>query len=579
MFEKFKKPEFSKFYHMKSPFLPQLNDPRLYWIKGPIGIFCLGLLFVLLIVSIYFTIDAFSQDTQKPEENVLASYQQTGQFDYLTYLKPDVDDSNQGSTSFFRNIVETIDIVLSYKFVPDQPVTVETSEVQINAILSAPGNWQKEITLVPRTPQQPGEFTMQFPLDVAAIEQYFETIATELGFRSKARDVTLVAEVFTKGRTGTQILNDTFTTSMNVDVSSITIGLEGLTDESQRGYVDGIGYSHLGRFGYDVKLGPNSLFGPITLESKIGPSLIRTAGPCADIDIEFVDSIDFTFAYDFQNDTPIKSMKEDVEIFGVLENPGKWSESIDLVPKTSEVDVFTVDFHVDPAEIETWAQQKDSELMIDGGAKHNFNITAKVHTLAQTGDDLQINEFFNQTFGMALSKNAIEFGNEPGKNQSGSITDMIWVTDPSVGAQGLWASLSTGILLLIFCGTVFIFYQVKPPKLPRAEQEAKSAKRKHKSMILDVKSIPPLGISDGLVQLSSLTELVKIADGMAVPILHKNEEGSHIYLIIAENAKFVYMSGDKNHLRQWMGQQTVPSRSDSMVGPAGFQQYSGYKGF
>ncbi len=579
MFEKIRKPELTKLHQMKGKFTPRFNHPRLYWFKSWIGISCMVFLFTLLMISVYFLADGLRQNTKKPEEKILTSYQQTGQFDYVAYIKADTEAKDSSYTSFFRNIVETIDIVFSYKYVPDSFMELETTTIQINAILSAPGNWQKEIILVPRSLQQPGEFTMQFPLNLAEIEQYFETVETELGFRSKARDITLIAEVFTEIEKGTDILNDTFTTSMTVDASAITIDLGGLTDESQRGYINGVGYSHLGRFGYDVQLGPNSLFGPVTLESKTGPALIRTAGPGADIDIESVDSIDFTFAYNFQNDTNIKSIKEEVEIFGVLENKGKWSEPIEFVPNTSKIDAFTVKFHIDPTNIEKMAQQKDRELMIEGAAKHTLNITAKVHTLAQTEDGTQINEFFNQVYGLELSKNAIEFENELGKNQNGLISDTVFITDTGVGTQRLWTSISTGILFLVLCGFVFVYYQVSPPELPRADREAKKAKRKHKNIMLDVKTIPSLCIGDGLVQLSTLPELVKIADGMAVPILHKNEEGSHLYVAITDNAKFVYMSGEKNHLRQWRVQQTIPGKSESMVGPTGFQQYSGNKGF
>ena len=65
-------------------------------------------------------------------------------------------------------------------------------------------------------------------------------------------------------------------------------------------------------------------------------------------------------------------------------------------------------------------------------------------------------------------------------------------------------------------------------------------------MIVEAQEIPAMVIPNGMVQLSSLNELVKIAGGLIKPVLHKVDGEKHIYMIIAEDSKYLYLAQTKS---------------------------------
>ncbi len=542
MFEKIRKPIFDIVSFVKFP-RPRRINPRLQWIRGRVGIACMVIVLMLMIFFSYTTVSAFQKDTKTAQENVLASYQHQGEFDYRAFVGMSDDENEQATISFFQKIVESIDLSFSYEFVPDEPVTIESSDIQIDAILANPGKWQKEITLVPRTAQNPGEFTFQFPLDIPQITSHFEAIEEELGFRGKTRDLTIMARVFTSARTSSGELNDTFIVPLKIDAGVLEIELQGVSDESKRDYIDDFGYTHLGKFGYEVKLKSNSLYGTVTFESRSKPAGMRTVGPGADLLGKTVDSADFTFSYDFQSDVPAVLLSENVKVTGVLQHPGKWSETIFLVPEMEKTGGFTVNFHIDPGALEQRAREKDAQLML-AEEEHRLKIAANVQLQAQT-DAGPINETFTQNLDLSLEEGVFKFEDALVKEESGSIAETVWITNAGVGKKRVLSGVGLGIMLALFEGLILGYYWAKPPKLPPADEEAKQAKRKHKDMILDVKEMPLMTVPDGLVELSALAELVRVADGMAKPVLHKVEDDNHIYLVITENAQYLYMSGER----------------------------------
>ena len=542
MFKKFKKAVFDIASSAKALWPWRIN-PGISWIRGRIGVACMAVVLILIIFLSYTAARAFQSDTKNAEKNVLADYQHQGEFDYWAFVDMSDDENEQTTVSFFQKIIESIDLVFSYKFVPDQTITIESSDIQINAVLANPGKWQKEIILVPRTAQNPGEFTFQFPLDMSQITSHFETIEEELGFRGRSRDLTIMASVFTSARTNSGKLDDTFVVPVKVNAGVLEIELQGISDESKRDYFGGLGYTHLGRFGYEVKLKSNSLYGPATFESRNKPAAMKVAGPGSDLLGKTVDAVDFTFSYDFQSDVPVESLSESIKVTGALQHPGKWSETIVLVPEMDKTDDFTVNFHIDPVALEQKAREKDAQLML-AGEEHSLKIAANVQLQAQT-DAGSIDEAFTQNLGLSLVGGAFEPEDELAKTESGSIDETVWITDNSATKNRILAGVGLVIMLVLLEGLILGYFLVKPPRLSPADEEAKRAKRKYKDTILDVQSIPPVTVPDGLIRLTSLPELVRVADGMAKPILHKDERGNHIYLVIAENSKYVYMSNQE----------------------------------
>ena len=121
--------------------------PKISWIRGRAGTIFLSIVLVLFVVSSFGTAKAAMTNPEKPEENTLLTYQHRGEFNYRAYVKPVVEDAQENTISFFTRIIESTVLSFAYKFVPDQPVELVSSEVEVNATIRDPGNWEKKIPI------------------------------------------------------------------------------------------------------------------------------------------------------------------------------------------------------------------------------------------------------------------------------------------------------------------------------------------------------------------------------------------------------------------------------------------------
>jgi len=117
------------------------------------------------------------------------SYNEEGWFDYEIYLK---DNRLYGATVlrsegfspvsppssspsppqtlgpgliYFPKIIDNIRASFSYQFSYDRPVSVQSEEVEITAVIEKPDTWSKSIVLVPKT-KKVGDFSISFPVDI-----------------------------------------------------------------------------------------------------------------------------------------------------------------------------------------------------------------------------------------------------------------------------------------------------------------------------------------------------------------------------------------------------------------------------
>jgi len=74
------------------------------------------------------------------------------------------------------------------------------------------------------------------------------------------------------------------------------------------------------------------------------------------------------------------------------------------------------------------------------------------------------------------------------------------------------------------------------------EEEALRAKRKHKGVIVDVSELPATGAGEAVIPIGSVDELVRTADALLKPVLHKAETDKHTYCVIDGAIRYQYMS-------------------------------------
>jgi len=96
-------------------------------------------------------------------------------------------------------------------------------------------------------------------------------------------------------------------------------------------------------------------------------------------------------------------------------------------------------------------------------------------------------------------------------------------------------------LLGMYLLVVSVVYRGGP--VSDMEREAMRAKKKHKDLVVDVEELPSLEGDDiEVAWLSSLDELMIVAENLFKPVLHKAERERHIYCVVDAKVRYVYVS-------------------------------------
>ena len=59
--------------------------------------------------------------------------------------------------------------------------------------------------------------------------------------------------------------------------------------------------------------------------------------------------------------------------------------------------------------------------------------------------------------------------------------------------------------------------------------------------MVDVEELPEVKPTETVIPLNSLDDLVRIADDLVKPVLHRAEEGRHTYCIIDSGVRYLYV--------------------------------------
>ena len=170
----------------------------------------------------------------------------------------------------------------------------------------------------------------------------------------------------------------------------------------------------------------------------------------------------------------------------------------------------------------------------------NFNIKADVHTIAQT-DLGTVDEVYTQVLEGKLEGSTLTFGEELTQSQSGSLGA---ATIPSGSERGGWKIPSLSGLVVALVALGFLGWkqrQLKPAGI-NVETEAARAKKKYKQVMVDIEGLPSVKPAETVIPLSSLDDLVRIADDLVKPVLHQSEEGRHTYCVVDGVVRYQYTS-------------------------------------
>ena len=514
---------------------------RRSWSTG--RVVCLMLAILLLVGSLFGISWVVTHSDQEEETRTLVQYRHTGNFDYEAYAKY---GSLYGRTApaetptpvYFLDIIESVDVSFSYSLVPKGEVTSVSENVEIVAVLENPGVWRKELVLVPQTTEI-SHFELNFPLDVHALDDLAKTIDEETSSFSDSIDLTLVANVHVLAQTNSEVVEDDFVQTTKLLIETTTLEWEkGLTMTEAVSH-DGWGFEQSGEFDYAVHLKENALYGPVTLrppsEEESQPPVLLPKG--ITYFPEIIDSINPSYSYDFQcSESPVQASST-VEIIALLEYPKIWQKTLVLLPSATQESDFAVSFPLDLDQLIQFTDTVREEIGL-GSATYDITITANVHLVAETTSGT-IDEVFTQSLIGSLSPTTFKWNTQLDKVQPGQITETVYVSRWS------WPLLVGAIVALLLALLLFTHVGLsQEPSRSRSrsalERQASQAKRKHKDAIVDILSLPEVQGDENVVSVDSLEDLVRAADDLLKPVLHKAEPRKHIYSVIDGPTRYVY---------------------------------------
>jgi hypothetical protein len=516
-----------------------------------IRITCFALTGALLVASIV----GLGYSAGAPADEVpTAKYDHRGHFDYTVFLKPsilygdviltDEEEEEEVPMVFFRDIMTEVRLAFSYSFDSSQSLTSITNEVVVSIIAENAGVWQKEMTQLEETYEKK-EFRVDFPLNLSHLDSIVDDIENEIGIVGRERQFIIRAVVTTTAETTLgQIIEDTFSYELPTILTAKKLELKGDLEGSKEGYREGTRYEATGRFDYEVSLKPNKLYETTVLRSEAlpvaePPAFPQTLGPGLVYFPDIIDNIEASFSYRFLCDRPISEQSQEVEITATIENPGKWTKSLVVLPKTSREGSFTMPFSIDIQYFTRVVDAIEQETGVSG-TSHNMTFKASVRTVAQT-DVGTIDEVFTQTLGATLEENTLTFDKELSRSQSGTIGG---ATTSEPGGEGRSrAPWIIGLVVALLALGYFGWSQTRLGLAPVSvgEAEVARARKKYRQMMVDVEELPEVKPTETVIPLNSLDDLARIADDLVKPLLHQAKEGRHSYCVIDSGVRYLYV--------------------------------------
>jgi len=501
-------------------------------------IIVLGVACILLAVGIPLAVIGFTTPESTEEEVTRLTYEIEGGFEHQAYGKsPKLKE--QPNPKYFNKIIDSILVSYSYRFLPEEPVSRVTGQAEISAVLSSKGMWETEVTLVPRRPTL-GNFSTSFPLNPEEFLELAADIGDEIGVRTSP-DIILKATIHTEAETSSGVLKDDFIQTCQVDVGGSILEWHRPLILSRKGYWDSLIYEHRGSFSYSIKLKPNILFGETVMYSDtLEASPMVKLTPSSFYPADSTETIDVTLSCQLDSDQPVTQVRNEVEVNAIFSKPEGEEILFELVPKSQLRGSSSVTFPLDIALLYDIieATEKETEGTIPD---YDLLVQANVHTVGRSEFGV-IDEVISPNLKLSLESGGLSWPEENQETKSGSFTETVVIPNTYRNKIITSARGVLGVAVVVLLYAVWSYRQANRLKVPIPEVEAEAirAKRKHKDIIVDVQSFPP---TDGqaVIPLDSLDELVKFADALLKPVLHRAETGRHTYCVVDGVIRYQYL--------------------------------------
>ena len=210
------------------------------------------------------------------------------------------------------------------------------------------------------------------------------------------------------------------------------------------------------------------------------------------------------------------------------------------MPKTKKEGNFSISFPIDIHYFSEVIDAIQKETGAGGGA-YNLKVKADVHTVAKT-DLSTVDEVYSQTLEGKLEGGTLTFGKELSQSQSGSIggTKVASSSRRDSLKVPAFAGLIVALMALGFLSRNQA--RLKPAGINAVEVEAARARKKYKQVMVDIEELPEVKPNETVITVGSLDDLVRIADDLVKPVLHRGEERRHIYCTVDGLVRYQYVN-------------------------------------
>jgi len=500
--------------------------------RGKIAVISVILLVLLVGIGISFATPT-NRATEKLDK--LVEYQQEGAFDYVVYPKPSYFYDNLVSLVSTEpepipvNSIEQFDVSFTF-----QSASAASEGLQVNVILENKGVWKKTVNLVDEN--SASIRSVSFPLDIRYFQDMADRINDEIGISSSSHDLTLQAVV----SNGATLLDGTRVDFVQLLPIKMTDTLVSIGDSLTLTRGD-----TTGQFGYQVQLGENALYGPITITSPALPASPGDAlGPEDIIFFNIIDGMEVTFSYRLLTSSPVSQANTEVKIEAIAANPAEWSKTFILIPPTPEEAEFAISFPLDIDQFNTVFDtiQEETDLF---ASYRDLTLVATVHTVAQT-EQGQIDEIFTHSIKTDLRGGVMTWANDAEVSVPGSLDTTVLITEPaslwifSVLGVRIFSAFIASVMLAVLVFYLWTYLRLRQDSAALVAERAREISQKYKSLIVEVNELPEMDAGETILPLESLEELVKVSQGLLKPVHHWYESDEHIYWVYDDSRRYAY---------------------------------------
>jgi hypothetical protein len=135
----------------------------------------------------------------------------------------------------FSNLVDGMDVSFQYTFEADKPIGNVTTDVQIIAGIAVPNVWSRQFPVL--NVSNGGNFTIDFPIDLAGYLNLLDAINTETGVSAASSEVTVDAQVHTVGQSQFGPIDETYSQEMKGTITGNVIEWDQELTKTQTGAI------------------------------------------------------------------------------------------------------------------------------------------------------------------------------------------------------------------------------------------------------------------------------------------------------------------------------------------------------